>query len=139
MEEYNLGVYYILKIINGKWKPSIICFLGAGKNRYGELLRHVNAVAPTKVSKKVLTQQLKQLMADQIIQRKDFKGDSPHVEYSLTNEGEQLRRMIIKLSKFGEKMAHQLSTPENPINILYLYDSEEGKLPLKNLNVDNKK
>nr|WP_220484831.1 helix-turn-helix domain-containing protein [Limosilactobacillus fastidiosus] len=132
-----MGVYYILKIINGKWKPSIICFLGAGENRYGELLRHVNTVAPTKVSKKVLTQQLKQLMADHIIQRKNFAGASPHVEYSLTNEGEKLRRMIIRLSKFGEQMAQQLTTPENPIKILYLYNSEEGKLPLRNPDIDD--
>ena len=47
--------------------------------------------------------------------------------------------MIIQLSKFGEQLAYQLSTPKNPINILYLYDSEEVKLQLKNPDIDNQK
>lgn len=135
MEKYNLGVYYILKIINGKWKPSIICFLGAGENRYGQLLRHVNAVTPTKVSKKVLTQQLNQLIADHIVEKKSFDEVIPHVEYSLTPEGEALRKEIINLSRFGEQMAQKLSTPDNPIKIAYLYDSGTSKLPIKNPNI----
>lgn len=136
VERYNLGVYYILKIINGKWKPSIICFLGAGENRYGQLLRHVNEVTPTKVSKKVLTQQLNQLISDHIVEKKRFDEVIPHVEYSLTPEGEELRKEIINLSRFGQKMAKRLSTPDNPIDIAYLYDSGTNKLPTKNPNID---
>lgn len=131
MEKYNLGVYYILKIISGKWKPSIICFLGAGENRYGQLLRHVNEVTPTTVSKKVLTQQLNQLIADHIVEKKRFAEAIPHVEYSLTPAGEALRKEIINLSRFGEEMANKLSTPDKPIKIAYLYDST-SKLPSRN-------
>src|SRR6202007_1108556 len=64
--------------IAGKWKPLIIYFLIQGPNRYGELKRAVRGV-----SDKMLIQQLKELEADGIITRKDYKEVPPRVDHTL--------------------------------------------------------
>lgn len=130
-EAYNLGANYVLNIINGKWKPSIICFLGAGENRYGELFRHLNETSAGRITKKVLTEQLNQLINDHVVKRTDFKTLPLHVEYSLTPDGEALRKLIIRMSQFGDQMAARVSTTTNPIKIRYSYRDDHG-LPIKN-------
>ncbi len=59
--------------IAGKWKPLILYFLAqGGPTRYGELRRAVRDV-----SDKMLIQQLKELEADGLVRRTDYK-ENPH-------------------------------------------------------------
>src|ERR1700732_4902179 len=60
---------------------------GPTTRRYGELRRAVG-----NVSDKVLIQQLKELQADRIIDRVDFREIPPKVEYSLTAFGKTWER-----------------------------------------------
>lgn len=76
------GLNATLRIISGKWKPLILFFLRDGPKRYGELKRLTRGV-----SDKVLIQQLKDLEADRVVARTDYKEVPPRVDYALTPLG----------------------------------------------------
>jgi DNA-binding HxlR family transcriptional regulator len=93
---FTCGLDAALAVIGGKLKPLILFHLAHEVRRYGELRRAVGGV-----SDKVLIQQLKELQADGIIKRLDFKEIPPKVEYSLTVFGETLARALAPLCVWG--------------------------------------
>jgi DNA-binding HxlR family transcriptional regulator len=90
------GLEAALLVMGGKWKPLILFHLGHGKRRFGELRRLVAGV-----SEKMLIQQLRELQADAIIERVDFKEIPPKVEYSLTPLGRSLAEALHPLCEWG--------------------------------------
>lgn len=105
MEEknYHMSLDLTMSIINGKWKSLILCYLGIKPRRNGELLRNI-----PEISQKVLTQQLKELTDDGVVQRITYPGFPLHVEYSLTQEGKSLRQVLIDMSVWGEEHAAKM-------------------------------
>lgn len=98
---FSCGLDATLRVIAGKWKPLIIYFLIQGPNRYGELKRAVRGV-----SDKMLIQQLKELEADGIVTRKDYREVPPRVDYTLTPLGHSLAEALTPLCNWGsENMA----------------------------------
>ena len=72
-------------LFRGKWKLQILCAMRSGSVRLGQLARIVPGA-----SKKMLTQNLRQLEADGIVVRKDMSDLVLHIEYELdesTREG----------------------------------------------------
>ena len=65
-----------------KWKILIILTLQTGTVRFGELLKHLEGIAP-----KVLTRQLRSLEHDGLVVRTVFAEVPPRVEYALTRSG----------------------------------------------------
>ena len=102
---YSYGLAATLSIISGKWKPLILYFLLDGPKRYGELKRLIQGV-----SDKVLIQQLKDLQADRVLERTDYKEVPPRVDYALTPLGRSLADKIVPLCTWGtENMAEMVS------------------------------
>ena len=102
---YSYGLAATLSIISGKWKPLILYFLLDGPKRYGELKRNVHGV-----SAKVLIQQLKELEADHVLARTDYKEVPPRVDYALTALDRSLADKIVPLCTWGtENMAEMVS------------------------------
>jgi len=97
-EKYNNPVELSLSIIGGKWKIPIIWGMKDGSQRYGELKRSL-----PKVTHKMLTQQLRELEADEIINRKVYPEIPPKVEYSLTLLGKSVIPVIDLLREWGEE------------------------------------
>lgn len=98
---FTCGLDATLRIISGKWKPLILYFLLRGPNRYGELKRAVRDV-----SDKVLIQQLKELEADGVLLRTDYREVPPRVDYTLTPLGHSLAQALEPLCNWGtENMA----------------------------------
>ena len=99
---FTCGLDATLRVIAGKWKPLILYFLAHdGPTRYGELQRAVRDV-----SHKMLIQQLKELEADGLVKRTDYKEIPPRVEYSLTPLGLSLAKALVPLCTWGtENMA----------------------------------
>jgi DNA-binding HxlR family transcriptional regulator len=98
---FTCGLDATLKVIAGKWKPLILYFLLQGPNRYGALKRAIRDV-----SDKVLIQQLKELEADGILLRTDYKEVPPRVDYTLTPLGHSLAQALEPLCSWGtENMA----------------------------------
>ena len=74
---FSCGLEAALVVVGGKWKPLILFHLGPSRRRFGELRRLVAGV-----SEKMLSQQLRELQADGIIERRDFQEIPPKVEYA---------------------------------------------------------
>jgi DNA-binding HxlR family transcriptional regulator len=83
----------VLALIGGRWKLIILHVLCKHTRRFGEINVRVPAI-----SKKVLTEQLRELEADGLISRKQYKELPSRVEYSLTDYGESLRPLLTYMS-----------------------------------------
>lgn len=101
---FTCGLDATLRLIAGKWKPLILYFLLQGPNRYGELKRAVRGV-----SDKVLIQQLKELEADQVVRRTDYKEVPPRVDYALTPLGHGLAEALVPLCTWGSENVAEVS------------------------------
>lgn len=84
--------------IGGRWKTIILYFLSSGTKRFGE----IGARIPT-ISRKVLTQQLKELERDGLIVRKEYKEIPPRVEYALTDLGKSLSSVFKEMANWGKQ------------------------------------
>lgn len=91
-------VSFALEKVGGRWKPLILWNLKVGKLRYSELKK---AIPP--ITEKMLIQHLKQLEADNLVERKVIEVMPPHVEYSLTDSGAELLPALTALANWGVK------------------------------------
>ncbi|MBY6931659.1 MULTISPECIES: winged helix-turn-helix transcriptional regulator [Clostridium] len=103
MIKYNNKKYVCLldlamDFIRGKWKAVIICHLLNEPKRFLELQRITNGV-----SHKVLTEKLKELEEDNLIQKIVYDENPPKVEYKLTPMGKDLSMAIKEIEKWSLK------------------------------------
>ena len=84
--------------IDGKWKPMIVNALKAKPLRFGQLLR-----ALPEASRKVATEQLRELEGEGIISRTAFGRRWERVEYSLTGYGRTLVPVLALMADWGVK------------------------------------
>ncbi|MGM9905795.1 MAG: winged helix-turn-helix transcriptional regulator [Lactobacillus sp.] len=85
-----------ISLLDSKWKILILRELLQGPKRYGELKKGVVGV-----SQKMLTQSLKEMQADQLVDRKVYPEVPPHVEYSLSQLGQSLYPVAEALENWG--------------------------------------
>jgi DNA-binding HxlR family transcriptional regulator len=95
-KNYYCGLEAALDVIGGKWKVLILWALRSEAQRFGELRRSVEGI-----SEKMLIQHLKEMQADGIAMRKDFKEVPPRVEYALTPFGKSLYGALAPLCEWG--------------------------------------
>ncbi len=79
----------VLELVGSKWSMLVLCTLKNGPVRTGELRRAI-----TGISQKMLTQTLRDLERNGIIDRIDHKEVPPRVEYKLTEVGRSLSRLM---------------------------------------------
>ncbi len=91
-------VSYCMRIIGGKWKPIVIFLIFNDINRFGIMQRSIE-----KISKQMLTKQLRELEADGILIRKIYAEIPPRVEYFLTEKGKSLCPIIKSMKIWGEE------------------------------------
>lgn len=92
-------MYYTLSLLAGRWKVSILAALLANKvMRYTEIK---NSIA--KVSERMLIKQLKELMQDGLILRRDYTEMPPRVEYQISERGKSLQKVLLELQAWGKK------------------------------------
>jgi len=94
--EVKCPVTGLLQLIGGKWKPVILYCLRTDKRRFGEISARIPGL-----SRKVLTQQLKELEEDGLLTRKQFNEIPPRVEYELTMLGKSLEPVLNEMEKWG--------------------------------------
>ena len=102
IEEANFedtGFSYTLSLINGKYKMVILyCLMEFQPVRFNELQRYLK-----KISDKTLSQNLKELEKDGLIYRKGYSQIPPKVEYSLSERGSSLMKVLDEMCIWGEK------------------------------------
>ena len=96
-KKYNISVEATLEVIGGKWKCVILCHLTHGKKRTSELKRLMPSI-----TQKMLTQQLRELEQDGIINRITYEQVPPKVEYELSEYGWGLQGILNALCAWGE-------------------------------------
>lgn len=88
-------------VLCARWKPTLVLLLAAGARRRGDIDRGL----PEGVSAKVLTEQLRGLEADGIVERIDYRAirhaGQRHVMYALTPAGQELSRVVQSLAQWG--------------------------------------
>jgi len=103
----NCPLTLALSIIGGKWKPVIISHLRNSPKRFGQL----NALIP-KISRKVLTTQLKELVTDDLLIRQSFSESPPRVEYRLTEKSKELLPIFQSMAEWGRYLIEK-NSPSN--------------------------
>ena len=83
--------------ISGKWKIPIVWQINEGKKRPSEFLRGI-----AKVDRRVLNQQLSEMVADGILTKQSFNELPPRVEYTLTELGKKLVEILWQLNDWGK-------------------------------------
>ena len=115
-QKFHLGANYVIKLLQGKWKVSIVCALGIKSMYYGELLDYKRNINHTQIAKKVLSKQLNQLLVEKIITKNIYSTVLPRVKYSLTPEGKELSDILMKLNKVREQIADEVGNITFEIN-----------------------
>lgn len=92
----NCPVAETLELIGGKYKALILWHLSEGTLRFSELRQRISNATP-----KMLTQQLRELEASQLIHREVFPIVPPKVEYSLTELGQSLMPILVSMRDWG--------------------------------------
>src|SRR5208282_5624330 len=87
---------YTLSVIGGRWKVLILFQLSQATRRFSELQRLLSGI-----TQKMLTQQLRELEHDGIVQRTVYPQVPPKVEYRLTPLGETLKPVVGAMCRWG--------------------------------------
>ena len=88
-----------LQVIGDKWTMLIVRDLAGGPKRTTELITMLHPI-----SSRTLVQRLRDMEHDEFLERRDFGGNPPHVEYVLTTRGHLLLPFIDALKKLGETL-----------------------------------
>jgi DNA-binding HxlR family transcriptional regulator len=94
--ELECGLDVPLAVIGGKWKPLILYHLRSGPKRFGDLKRCVAGI-----SEKVLIHQLRELVAAEVLTRRDYQQVPPKVDYAITAFGQTLVDALLPLCEWG--------------------------------------
>jgi|SRR5215213_8049813 len=85
-----------LQMLGDKWTMLVVRELVSGPRRTMELL---NSLFP--ISSRTLVGRLRDMEKDSFIERTDFGGNPPHIEYSLTERGRLLLPLLDSLRQLG--------------------------------------
>ncbi len=88
-----------LQMIGDKWTLLVVRDLCAGPKRTMEL--HAGLFP---ISSRTLVQRLRDMEKDQLVERTDFGGNPPHIEYALTERGRLLLPMVDVLRRLGQSL-----------------------------------
>ncbi|WP_442593705.1 winged helix-turn-helix transcriptional regulator [Neobacillus sp. D3-1R] len=112
MKKYYCPVEVTVDTIGGKWKSRILWHLSQRNYRYGELKKLI-----PEITKKMLSQALRELENDGLIIRTEFNEKVLKVEYSLTEYGQELKPLLTFMSTWGkshlEKIKKEISVENN--------------------------
>ena len=93
------GFSYTLSLISGKYKMIILyCLMEYEPVRFNEMRRYIKTI-----SDKTLSSALKELETDELVHKKEYPQIPPKVEYSLSERGKSLMKVLDQLCVWGEK------------------------------------
>ena len=99
-KEYKCAIDVTLAVVGGKWKTAILWHLAAETLRFSDLQR----IFPD-TTRKMLTQQLRELEADGLVHREVYPQVPPKVEYSLTDKGRSIYPILEMMCEWGRQYA----------------------------------
>ncbi len=90
---------YVVKTVGGKWKMRILwCLREQTERRYGDIRREIPGITDM-----MLSQSLRELAADQLVERRQYQEIPPRVEYMLTPKGAGILPALEQLALWAAK------------------------------------
>ncbi|MGA7954099.1 MAG: helix-turn-helix domain-containing protein [Gloeobacterales cyanobacterium] len=111
--EIKCPIQFVLDLLDNKWSILVLRELFGGDRRTHELLAALSGI-----STKTLTQRLRELEAQGLVERRVYAEIPPRVEYSLTPKGHQIQPVMAALHQVGSQWLEQESCvcPLTPLN-----------------------
>lgn len=94
---YKSAIDVTIAVLGGKWKASILWSLGQQTMRFSELQRRF-----AETTRKMLTQQLRELERDGLVHREVYPQVPPKVEYSLTEKGRSVLPILNQMCDWAK-------------------------------------
>ncbi len=85
----------VLELVGGKWSMLILCILYDNTTRTGEIKRMVGGI-----SQKMLTQVLREMEYNGLVNRISYPEVPPRVEYELTKLGRSLGELVVMMEQW---------------------------------------
>lgn len=95
-ENYSCPIQAVLDVIGGKWKVNILWHIGEDIKRFNQIKADIPPI-----TKKMLSQQLKDLEENGMVSRKVYAEVPPKVEYSLTEKGKSILPLLNTMCEWG--------------------------------------
>ena len=105
----------VLKHVTSRWGVLILVALRDGTHRFSDLRRKMGGV-----SEKMLAQSLQALEQDGFINRVSYPVVPPHVEYSLTQLGEQVSDKVAALADWIELNLPQVLAQREELSLIHI-------------------
>ena len=90
------GVAACAEIIGAKWTALLVHDLSEGPRRFSELEHSCAGISP-----RTLSERLRALEDEGIVERRSYAESPPRVEYELTDKGDALLPIIEQMRRFG--------------------------------------
>ncbi len=98
-----------MQLLSGRWRTLLVYYLKDGAKRFSELRRD-----NPKISHRMLTHDLRELEAANVIQRTVYPEVPPRVDYALTEAGRRLLPLIDALGDWWETLPPRNEAPTRP-------------------------
>ena len=102
-ESTSCAVAACAAIIGAKWTALLVHDLSEGPRRFSQLEHSCAGISPS-----TLSERLRALEEEGLVERRSYAESPPRVEYELTDKGEALLPIISEMREFG----HAYLTPE---------------------------
>ena len=93
-----LSITDTMDVLRSKWTVEVLTAILCGNTRFKDIQEAVHGV-----SEKVLTERLRQMQDDRLIERHECYGYPPRVEYRLTDHGKHLYAIVYQLTEWGQE------------------------------------
>jgi DNA-binding HxlR family transcriptional regulator len=90
------GTRMVVRLLSGRWNVGVLYLLADGTKRFSEIFYEVG-----EVSKKALTQSLRSLERDGLVQRRVYAEVPTRVEYSLTSLGWSITSVLMGMYEWA--------------------------------------
>jgi DNA-binding HxlR family transcriptional regulator len=100
--DFQCPIEFVVDLLSNKWSILVLRELFGGDRRTYELL-----TALPGISTKTLTQRLRELEAQGLVERRIYAEIPPRVEYSLTAKGRQIKPVMAALYQVGLQWLEQ--------------------------------
>jgi len=91
-----LSITDTMDVLRSKWTVEILTAILCGSTRFKDMLSVVHGI-----SEKVLTERLRQMCDDRLLEKKECYGYPPRVEYLLTEHGKRLFAVVYQMTEWG--------------------------------------
>lgn len=91
-----LSIGDTMDVLRSKWTVEVLTAILCGNTRFKDILTAIHGL-----SDKVLTERLRQMVDDRLIEKHECRGYPPRVEYNLTDHGKRLYAIVYRMTEWG--------------------------------------